>query len=58
MIAMAEKLNEVDAEHILVDPFAEYGEEQPHCFVANERNDSVAAEAFNRLTEFLKEKTK
>ena len=58
MIAMAEKLNEVDAEHILVDPFAEHGEEQPHCFVANERNDSVAAEAFNRLTEFLKEKTK
>ena len=58
MIAMAEKLNEVDAEHILVDPFAEYGEEQPHCFVANERIDSVAAEAFQRLTEFLKEKTK
>lgn len=54
MIAMAEKLNEVEAEHILVDPFAEYGEEQPHCFVANERIDSVASEAFQRLTEFLK----
>lgn len=58
MIAMAEKLNEVDAEHILVDPFAEHGEEQPHCFVANERIDPVAAEAFQRLTEFLNEKTK
>lgn len=58
MIAMAEKLNEVDAEHILADPFAEHGEEQPHCFVANERVDPVAEEAFQRLAEFLKEKTK
>ena len=58
MIAMAEKLNEVDAEHILVDPLAEHGEVKPHCFVANERIDPVAEEAFNRLKEFLKEKTK
>ena len=58
MIAMAEKLNELDAEHILADPFAEHGEEQPHCFVANERVDPVAEEAFQRLAEFLKEKTK
>lgn len=58
MIAMAEKLKDMDVEHVLVDPFAEYGEEQPHCFVSNERNDSVAADAFKTLTEFLKEKTR
>lgn len=58
MIAMAEKLQEAGVEHILVDPLAEHGEERPHCFVANERIDPVAAEAFQRLTEFLKEKTK
>lgn len=58
MIAMAEKLKAVEVEHILVDPLAEHGEEKPHCFVANERIDPVAAEAFSRLREFLKEKTK
>lgn len=58
LIAMSEKLKEVEVEHILVDPLAEHGEEKPHCFVANERVDPVAAEAFSRLTEFLKEKTK
>ena len=58
MIAMAEKLQEAEAEHVLVDPLAEHGEERPHCFVANERIDPVAAEAFNRLTAFLQEKTK
>ena len=58
MIAMAEKLQEAGVEHILVDPLAEHGEERPHCFVANERVDPVAAEAFNRLTAFLQEKTK
>lgn len=57
LIAMSEKLTEVEVEHILVDPLAEHGEEKPHCFVANERIDPVAAEAFSRLTAFLKEKT-
>ena len=57
MIAMSEKLKEADVEHILVDPLAEHGEVKPHCFVANERVDPVATEAFNRLTAFLKEKT-
>ena len=58
MIAMDEKLKDAGVDHILVDPFAEHGEVKPHCFVANERIDPVAAEAFQRLTEFLKEKTK
>lgn len=58
MIAMDEKLKDAGVDHILVDPLAEHGEVKPHCFVANERIDPVAAEAFQRLTEFLKEKTK
>ncbi len=57
MVAMGEKLQEIGAEYILVDPLAEHGEAKPHCFVANERNDSIAKEAFDRLTAFLKEKT-
>ncbi len=57
MIAMGEKLKAAGAEYVLVDPLVEHGEEKPHCFVANERNDPIAKEAFDRLTAFLKEKT-
>lgn len=57
MAAMADKLKETGAEHILVDPFIEHGEVKPHCFVANERNDPIAKEAFDRLITFLNEKT-
>lgn len=58
MVAMGEKLQEKNVEYILVDPLVEHGEEKPHCFVANERSDPIAKEAFDRLTTFLKEKTK
>ena len=54
---MAERLKAAGVEHVLIDPLAERGEAKPHCFVANERIDPVAAEAFGRLTAFLKEKT-
>lgn len=57
MIAMSEKLTELGVEHILVDPLKEHGTEQPHCFVANERTDPLAAETFARLIEFIGEKT-
>ncbi|MDE6261196.1 MAG: alpha/beta hydrolase [Oscillospiraceae bacterium] len=57
MIAMGEKLQEVGAKYILIDPLAEHGEEKPHCFVAAERADPIAKEAFDRLTAFLKERT-
>lgn len=56
MNAMAQKLDQASVEYILVDPYAEIGVEQPHCFVAAERVDSVASDAFLRLTDFLKEK--
>ena len=58
LIAMAEKLKEVEVEYILVDPLAEHGEEKPHCFVANERVDEIAKEAFDRMMAFINNKTK
>ena len=58
MLAMSEKLTELGVEHILVDPLAEHGTEQPHCFVANERTDPIASEAFDRLIKFISGKTK
>ena len=57
MISMANKLEEVGAQYVLVDPFAESGKAQPHCFVAAERVDPVAKEAFKKLTSFLDEMT-
>lgn len=54
---MHDRLEELGVENTLVDPFAQYGEEKQHCFVANERNDKVAKEAFDQLVEFLEEKT-
>lgn len=57
MVMMAEQLKAVGVEHVLIDPLEEHGEVKPHCFVTNERIDPVAAEAFGRLTAFLKEKT-
>lgn len=38
----------------LVDPLKERGKKMPHCFVANERKDPIAADAFKRLVAFLK----
>ena len=58
LLAMAEKLKEVEVEHILVDPLAEHGEEKPHCFVANERVDEIAKDAFDRMMAFINNKTK
>lgn len=57
MNEMHNALEKVGAENILVDPFAEYGEVKPHCFVANERVDPIAKEAFDKLINFLNDKT-
>ena len=58
MNVMHDKLNELGCENILVDPYTEYGEVKDHCFVAAERIDPIAKEAFDRLIAFLNEKTK
>ncbi|MBQ9006237.1 MAG: alpha/beta hydrolase [Atopobiaceae bacterium] len=46
-------LTEVGVAHEIVDPLAERGLEMPHCFVASERVDEVARDAFERTLTFL-----
>jgi len=49
-------LTEAGVAHELVDPLAERGLEMPHCFVASERVDEVARDAFERTLAFLEER--
>ncbi len=58
MNEMHKALDKIGTKNILVDPFSEYGEVKPHCFVANERVDPIAKEAFDKMIEFLNKKTK
>ena len=55
MRAMDAVLTEASVVHKLVDPLAERGLEMPHCFVASERVDEVARDAFERTLAFLEE---
>ena len=57
MNEMHEKLNALGVRNELVDPYAEKGEEKNHCFVANERNDATAKDAFDRMLAFLESNT-
>ncbi|MGM0322453.1 hypothetical protein IGI82_003653 [Enterococcus sp. AZ067] len=58
MVSMHDALNQYSVESELVDPLAEKGIEKPHGFIANLRKDPEAAEAFQRLMTFLKERVK
>ena len=53
MRAMDAALTEAGVVHELVDPLAERGLEMPHCFVASERVDEIARDAFERTLAFL-----
>ena len=55
---MHDQLDAVAVKNVLIDPFAEKGEEKLHCFVAAERVDATANDAFNRLVTFIDDKTK
>ena len=57
MRELDKKLNEVKVEHELIDPLAERGKQMQHCFVANERNDEISKDAFDRIINFIKNKT-
>ena len=50
-------LSEAGVTHELIDPLAERGLEMPHCFVAAERSDEVARDAFERMLAFLANQT-
>lgn len=47
-------LKDASVRHELVDPLAERGIEKQHCFVASERVDEVAKDAFDRMIAFIK----
>ena len=57
MNLMHERLEELAVEHLLIDPLMEHGVQKGHCFVAGERSDPIAKEAFDRMTAFLAQKT-
>lgn len=44
--------------HELIDPLAERNVVKQHCFVASERADDVAKDAFDRMIAFVKERCK
>lgn len=54
MRCLAAKLDDTGVTHELIDPLAERGLIEPHCFVANERNDEVSKDAFDRMIAFLR----
>ncbi len=56
MREMAAALEDAGAEHELIDPLAEKNIEMPHCFVANERVDETAKDAYDRMITFINQK--
>ncbi len=54
--ALEEALTKAGISHELVDPLAERGLVMPHCFVASERVDEVAKDAFDRMMSFILER--
>ena len=51
---MDEALTEAGVVHELIDPLAERNMEMQHCFVASERVNDVARDAFDRMITFIK----
>ena len=56
MREMDSALTGANAEHALVDPLAERNLQMQHCFVASERENDVAKDAFDRMISFLKQR--
>ena len=54
MRAMDSALTGAGVEHVLVDPLDERNLQMQHCFVASERVNEVAKDAFDRMIAFLK----
>ena len=54
MRALNDALTQAEVTHELIDPLAERNLQMPHCFVASERIDDVARDAFDRMMLFIK----
>lgn len=57
MRTMDSALTGANVEHALVDPLAERNLQMQRCFVASERENDVAKDAFDRMIVFLKQRT-
>ena len=57
MRELHDALEEVGTKHILIDPLAERGIQMQHCFVASERTDEIAKDAYDRMINFILERT-
>ena len=55
MRSMHDALTEADVTHEWIDPLAERNLQMPHCFVASERIDAVAKDAFDRMISFIQQ---
>ena len=51
-------LTSANVNHSIVDPLAERDLQMQHCFVASERVDEVAKDAFDRMMTFIEQLTK
>ena len=56
MREMDAALTSANVEHALVDPLAERNLQMQHCFVASERVNEVAKDAFGRMMYFIKQR--
>ncbi len=57
MRELHDALEALGVEHILIDPLAERGIQMQHCFVASERANEIAKDAYDRMILFIKERT-
>lgn len=57
MRELHDALEEVGVEHILIDPLAERGIQMQHCFVASERTDEIAKDAYDRMINYILDRT-
>ena len=57
MRELHDALEAVGVEHILIDPLVERGVQMQHCFVASERENEIAKDAYDRMIIFLQERS-
>ena len=57
MRELHDALEAVGVEHILIDPLAERGIQMQHCFVASERANEIAKDAYDRMINYILERT-
>ena len=57
MRELHDALEAVGVEHILIDPLAERGIQMQHCFVASERTDEIAKDAYDRMINYILART-